>query len=132
MQRWLILFALAGVPLAGAGPGPGNPAPAGPPRLVGGFKPLEVDQPLVKDAKAAIQSYFASLKLEAVLAAEVQVVAGTNFRMICQVQEPDGPATWRFVIWHRLDGKWRLTSARRQREPPVAGSATAAPAPAKD
>ena len=120
MQRWLILFAVAGLPLVGAGPGPGNPAPAAPPRLAGGFRPLKGDDPLARDAKAAVQAYFASsFKLDAILAAEVQVVAGANFRLTCQVQEPDGPGTWRFVIWRRLDGTWRLTSARRQREAPA-------------
>ena len=119
MQRWLILFALAGLPMACAGPGTGNPAPAGPPRLAGGFKSIAVEQPLVQEAKAAIQAYFATLRLEAVLAAEVQVVAGTNLRMTCQVREPDGLGTWRFAIWRRLDGRWRLTSARRQLEPPA-------------
>jgi len=123
MQRWLIVFALAGLPLVGAGPDQPARPPEGPGRLVGAFKALAVDQQLVKDAKAAIQSYFTSLKLETVLEAEVQVVAGSNFRLTCEVREPVGAGIWRFVIWRRLDGTWRLTSARRR------GDVPAAPAP---
>jgi hypothetical protein len=39
-------------------------------------------------------------------------VAGMNYKLVCRVAGSDGAGTWEFVVWHRLDDTWKLTSAR--------------------
>jgi hypothetical protein len=41
------------------------------------------------------------------------VVAGANYKLVCKVSGEDGPATWEFVVWQRLDGQWQLTDIRQ-------------------
>jgi len=105
-----LTLTIAGTALAAGAPQAGNAHPG--PRA-GGFVPVPADQPLVLAAKAAIQKYFATLQLGNVQEAATQVVAGMNVRILCQVKEGDDQMVWRFQIWRKLDGTWRLTSARR-------------------
>ena len=81
--------------------------------MPGGYQPTDVDSALVREAKAAVQKNLATLRIEAVQDAYVQVVAGLNFKLICEVKSADGPATWEFIIWHRLDDQWQLTGAKQ-------------------
>lgn len=88
------------------------------PPMPGGYQPRDVADADVQEARAAIQEQLASMRIEEVQAAYVQVVAGLNFKLICRVSGDDGPSTWQFVIWRRLDGTWRLTEARRLQAQP--------------
>ncbi|MDR3671996.1 MAG: hypothetical protein P4L36_14200 [Holophaga sp.] len=93
-----------------------EPAPQAVPQAVsmpGSYQPTDVESAMVQDAKAAAQKNLSTLRIEAVEEAYVQVVAGLNYKLICQVSGEDGPATWEFVVWHRLDDRWQLTNAKR-------------------
>jgi hypothetical protein len=93
------------------------PAQAAPPPKVapmtGAYQLAEADRTDVQQAREAVQKHFATLRIEEVREAWIQVVAGTNYRLVCRVSESDGPSTWEFIIWHRLDDTWRLESAKR-------------------
>ena len=109
----LARFAIVLVPfLASAFPAQAGPAPKVAP-MPGSYQLAEVDRADVQQAREAVQKHFSTLRIEEVREAWIQVVAGTNYRLVCRVSENDGPSTWEFVIWHRLDDTWRLESAKR-------------------
>jgi hypothetical protein len=81
--------------------------------MPGGYQPADVESAMVQEARAAAQKQLPNLRIETVLEAYVQVVAGANYRLVCRVSGEDGPSTWEFVVWSRLDGQWQLTDARR-------------------
>jgi len=120
MKLILIACALAGSGLPGSGlPGSGPAAAAAPAATAreprpGGYTPAKVDDPLVLEAKAAVQRQFALLRLETVLDAGLQLVAGLNVALVCRVQEADGQGIWAFRVHRRLDNSWQLTLARRK------------------
>jgi hypothetical protein len=100
----LLLLALA-QPLAACS----NPEP---PR-VGSYRPVDPASPEVQTAKAEVQKHFTNLRIQSVSEAYAQVVAGMNFKLVCKVLEDDADSTWEFVVWRKLDGTWKLTSAQR-------------------
>jgi hypothetical protein len=112
-STWLVLggFALLAPIMASAQGVPAGPAEPGP--VVGAFQAVDRETPAVEEARAAIQKYFASLRLDQVQEAYQQIVAGVNFKLVCRVQGDGGQALWEFVVWRRLDDRWELTSARR-------------------
>jgi hypothetical protein len=81
--------------------------------MPGGYQSADVESAEVQEARAAAQKQLPNLRIEAVLEAYVQVVAGENYKLVCRVSGEAGPATWAFVVWHRLDGQWQLTDARQ-------------------
>ena len=83
-----------------------------PPR-VGSYRAVDPASPEVQAAKAEIQKHFTNLKILSVSEAYAQVVAGMNYKLVCKVLEDDGDGTWEFVVWRKLDGTWKLTSAQR-------------------
>jgi hypothetical protein len=97
--------------MASAQAGPAGQAEPGP--VVGAFQTVDRESPDVLEARAAIQKYFASLRLNTIQEASRQVVAGTNFKLVCLVEGDSAEESWEFVVWHRLDGRWELTSAHR-------------------
>jgi len=111
----------AGIPVA-AQSGTGQPGPR-----PGGLVAVPVDQPLAIAARAAAQSYFATLQLGDIQEAADRVVAGLIVQIICKVKEGGAEMNWRFTIWRKLDGTWSLLSARRLG--PHAGERPAAPGP---
>jgi hypothetical protein len=111
MKKWI--FPMLAWPLMAVTPQ--HPQPSAPASQVmpGGYQLVESDAAEVQTAKATAQNAMSNLRIEAVLEAYKQVVAGMNYKLICQVSAPDGAATWEFVIWHQLDDSWKLTSARQ-------------------
>jgi hypothetical protein len=81
--------------------------------MPGSYQQIEPDRQDVQEARAAVQKQLAQLRIEEVVEAWVQVVAGMNYRLDCRVTDADRTSTWEFVIWHRLDGQWELQSARQ-------------------
>jgi hypothetical protein len=83
--------------------------------MAGGYAAIDPGSELAGQAKATIQAYFspAKMRLEEVLQASSQVVAGTNVKLRCKVTGDVEPAVWEFVVWHKLDGSWRLTAATK-------------------
>jgi hypothetical protein len=67
----------------------------------------------IKLAAGAIQKELSLMTVRKVEQAAAQVVAGMNYRLVCQVQRGDAMSTWEFIIWSKLDGTWELTSARK-------------------
>jgi len=111
-MNWIRVAAVAG-PLLAAGPSLCAHPAAGAAAVPGGYQTTDVDSAQVREARAAVQKNLATLRIESVREAYVQVVAGLNFRLVCEVSGEGGPAVWEFVIWHKLDGTWQLTGARR-------------------
>ena len=91
----------------------GSPDAQAAPPLVGGYRAAALDAPLVLEAKAFIQQHFALLRLDRIHEAATQVVAGTNVKLVCLVSGEGDPTQWEFVAWRKLDGSWRLQSARK-------------------
>lgn len=83
-----------------------------PPR-VGSYRPVDPASPEVQAAKAEVQKHFTNLQILSVSEAYAQVVAGMNFKLVCKVVQDGDASTWEFVVWHKLDDTWELTSARR-------------------
>jgi len=111
-MNWIRLAVVVCPLLAASLPVCAHPAPQNV-GMPGGYQATDVDSALVREAKAAVQKNLATLRIEAVRDAYVQVVAGLNFKLICEVKGEDGPTVWEFVIWHRLDDTWQLTGARQ-------------------
>ena len=83
--------------------------------IMGAYAPAATDNPLVQDARAFIQNHLASMSLNEVTEAYTQVVAGMNVKLVCEVAGEDGTATWQFVAYRSLDGRWHWHSATRVR-----------------
>ena len=81
--------------------------------MPGGYQSVDSEAATVQEVKATAQKALSGISIEAVLEAYQQVVAGMNYKLVCQVSEPNGTATWEFIVWHRLDDSWKLTSARQ-------------------
>ena len=108
---WMLVLAALMAPGAAAKATPAAQTDPGP--VVGGYRSLDLESPSALEARAAIQKYFVSLRLGAIQEAYLQVVAGTNIKLVCLVDGEERPAAWEFVVWHRLDDRWELTSARK-------------------
>lgn len=81
--------------------------------LVGGYT---VVSPRARELDAVVKSAVAHLTPRPhargrVLAAERQVVAGTNYRLLLKLR--DG-SRWRVVVWQKLDGTREVTEAVRE------------------
>jgi hypothetical protein len=98
--------------LAAAHPAQADPAPQAAP-MPGSYQSVAIADPGVQEAREAVQACLANLRIEEVREAWSQVVAGQNYKLMCRVTGQNGPSTWLFVIWHRLDGSWELYSAYR-------------------
>jgi hypothetical protein len=81
--------------------------------MPGAYQPVDIESPEVLEAKASIQDHFPKFIIDQVNEAYVQVVAGTNYKLVCAVLGDGQSAVWQFVVWHMLNGQWELTSARR-------------------
>jgi hypothetical protein len=83
--------------------------------VAGGYAAIDPASDVALQARANIQGYFSlsQMRLEDILQAATQVVAGTNVKLRCKVTGDVEPAVWEFVIWHKLDGSWRLTAATK-------------------
>ncbi len=92
---------------------PRTPAGSAPRARVmpGSYQSVDPDSAEVREARAAIQRQMECLPIASVQEAFVQVVAGLNYKLVCRV-ETDGNV-WEFVVWHRLNDAWELTSAKR-------------------
>ena len=88
-------------------------APSAPRPMPGAPNSLSLDAPVVAEARAFIQRNLPLLRIERVLEASTQVVAGTKMSLVCRVQEEEGPGTWAFTIYRRPNRRWRLQSAQR-------------------
>jgi hypothetical protein len=81
--------------------------------LVGAYQPMNKDAAEVQAARAMIQGQFTQIQILEVVEAYSQVVAGTNFKLVCRTAGNGLAGKWQFVIWHKLDGTWELQSAQR-------------------
>ncbi len=93
-------------------PAPRRGEPRRPP-IVGGYAPVN---PRAPELAPVIQAAVAQLSpvphaRAKVLAAERQVVAGTNYQLRLKLR--DG-SRWRVVVWQRLDGGREVTEAERE------------------
>ena len=111
-MKWtaiLLMTCALGAPMQTVRAAQTDPGP-----VAGGYRSVDQASPQVLEARAAIQKYFVTLRLGQVQEAFLQVVAGTNTKLVCVVDDGfDTPQPWEFVVWHRLDDRWQLTSARR-------------------
>lgn len=99
---------LEGAPAAQTGePGPGNAADI----LFGAYRKVPIDTPVVQEARAFLQSRLVSLTLGETSVAYVQIVNGTNVKLVCDVLEDGRTASWKFVAYKSLDGHWHFWSA---------------------
>jgi hypothetical protein len=103
------LFACSLMAVTPASTHPTAPAKA---LMPGGYQQVDSQAATVQEARATAQKALSGISIEAVLEAYQQVVAGMNYKLVCRVAGPDGAGTWEFVVWHRLDDTWKLTSAR--------------------
>jgi hypothetical protein len=76
--------------------------------LVGAYRQVPVDSPVVQDARNYIQTRLVSVNLGEVTTAYVQVVEGLNVKLICTATEDGQQATWKFIAFQSLDGLWHL------------------------
>jgi len=84
--------------------------------VAGGYAQVDGKGPVADQARKMVQRYFsdARLRIVEVQEAYTQVVAGTNIKLVCRVLAAgEEDSVWEFVIWHKLDDSWRLTSAVR-------------------
>ena len=82
------------------------------PAMVGGYAPVsrfapELHTPFRTAVAAITPAKHPGAQL---LAAERQVVAGTNYRLKLKLR--DG-SSWQAVVWHRLDGRFEVTETAR-------------------
>ncbi len=84
-----------------------------PPQKVGGYQAAKVDEPIIVEAKAFVQKHLAILRTESIKEASIQIVAGTNIRLVCRVAEEEGSGMWEFRAFKSLRGRWELQLARR-------------------
>lgn len=103
---FLCLGAQAQTPDAGA-------APSQTAILYGAYQPISSDNPLVQEARDFAQSRMLSMTFGEVSVAYVQVVAGMNVKLVCNVTEDGQPSSWKFVVYKSLDGKWHMGLAER-------------------
>ena len=80
---------------------------------LGAYAPARLEAPLVQEARTFLQGRLFGMTLNQVREAYTQVVAGLNVKLVCEVQEEDGLATWQFVAFRSLDGHWHFHSALR-------------------
>jgi len=104
----LILLLMASPPKAKPPVTPVSAAPA----TLGGYAPVsrfapELHLPFRTAVAAITPVKHPGAQL---LAAERQVVAGTNYRMKLKLR--DG-SRWQAVVWHRLDGQYQVTETAR-------------------
>jgi len=104
MRHWLLL-PLLGLTVMAQAPPP-RPKP-------GSARPAPADDPLVVEARGFIQKHLAILRIERVMEASTQVVAGRRVRLVCRVREEEGEGQWEFVAYRPLNGPWRLQLAQR-------------------
>ncbi|MEZ6141313.1 MAG: cystatin domain-containing protein [Zavarzinella sp.] len=79
---------------------------------VGGYRKVPVDDAEVKKiAEFAMKEQFKKEdgKLEKILSAEAQVVAGRNYRLKLQIKTGDKSREAIIVVWAKLDGTRELT-----------------------
>lgn len=102
-------------PTSSPAPAPASevPMPTPPKDLPGSFRAMDPASGRIKLAAGAIQKELSLMTVRKVEQAAAQVVAGMNYRLVCQVQRGDAMSTWEFIIWSKLDGTWELTSARK-------------------
>ena len=81
--------------------------------MPGAYQPVDTGSPEVLEAKAAVQEHLPRFIIDQVNEAYVQVVAGTNYKLVCDVMGEGQSAVWQFVVWHMLNGQWELISARK-------------------
>jgi len=88
-----------------------SPAPAAAP-MVGGYAPMSHTAPeLRKPFRAAVAAITpAKYPGARLLAAQRQVVAGTNYRLTLKLR--DG-SRWQAVVWHKLDGTHQVAATTR-------------------
>jgi hypothetical protein len=84
-------------------------------QLPGGYRDMLVnDKDVVKTAAFAIEAKNKmgkeKLTLEKIVKAEMQVVAGRNFRLTLDVSESGRTRRAVAVVWAKLDGTFELTS----------------------
>ncbi len=113
MNRFAIALALSSlaVPVSMLNAAPADQVASA--SMPGAYQTVDVDSPDVQQAREAIQQQLATQHIEAVHAAYAQVVAGINFKLVCKVSDGAAADTWVYVVWHKLDGKWLLESAKR-------------------
>lgn len=88
------------------------PAAQAPAVLPGAYARASRSDPHVRTAYRAAVAALTPLKHPGahLLAAESQVVAGTNYRLTLKLR--DG-SRWQAVVWHRLDGHYEVTATTR-------------------
>lgn len=102
-----LLTALLGVPARAQAPRSAADA------VFGAYQRVPADLPVVQEARDFLKSRMVSLSLGETSAAYVQVVDGTNVKMVCDVVEEGRAASWKLVAYKSLDGHWHLWSAER-------------------
>jgi len=81
--------------------------------LFGAYQLVPSTTPVVQEARAYLQSHLPFLTLEDVPVAYVQIVDGTNVKLICTSMEEGRSASWKFVTFRSPDGLWHLGLAER-------------------
>ena len=105
------LLLMAAPPKVPAKPPAANPAVAAAP-VAGGYSAVDRHAPeLHAPLKAAVTVITPAKHPGAkLLAAQRQVVAGTNYRLTLQLR--DG-SRWQATVWHKLDGTDQVTETTR-------------------
>ena len=110
----LMLLPALGVPaLAQQHPLPEEQDSPRHPGSMGAYAPASLEAPQVLEARTFLQGRLPNMTLNELREAYTQVVAGLNVKLVCEVLEEDGPATWQFVAFRSLDGRWHFHSALR-------------------
>jgi hypothetical protein len=101
-----LAFTLLGASLQAQTPGVHAPE-------FGAYVQVPVNSPQVKEARDFVQSRLTTFSLGETARAYVQVVAGLNVKLICDVNEEGKTVSWGFSAFRSLDGQWHLMLAER-------------------
>jgi hypothetical protein len=84
-----------------------------PQHRMGAYQVAAKESPFVLEAIACVQRHMPLLRLDKILEAYTQVVAGINIKLLCNVTTDGELSQWEFVVFRNLDGQYHLSLAKR-------------------
>lgn len=106
----ILLMSMFNIPLADATSPPEQKLPI----VVGGWTSIAVDDRVRSAARYAVrQLHIRGARLSKIGKVELQVVAGTNFRIDLTLTDK---SRWRVVVFERLNGTFEMISADKLRK----------------
>ncbi len=90
------------------------PIPASAESMPGGWARIAPDAPEIVSCLSFLKADFPAITVDKVREAYQQVVAGMNFKLVCDVSHLGHDEVWEMVIYRDLNGAFHLTHARRQ------------------